>query len=228
MSRVFRAPRIYQPIRTVRPIELLKKPSQPSVNENDVVTDAQKKAQAILENARLEAESVREQIVKKGYEQGYREGFTSSAASAQAILAEAQDALEAAKDSYRNMVKVSEPLHLALVVDATKRVIGESLKLEPERILSILRACMNVLSDESEFTVKVPPESLSLVESASQNLMKDFGAESFDVMADDNIESGVIVKTPHGFIDGTVGAQISNIAEALAQARNRLPKAEGS
>lgn len=197
-----------------------------------VLEEAQSRAREILADAQVEMTSLRESAVAEarksrgeardaGYAEGFREGRDAGLERASDLVRQAEDALDAAKEAFTQMALDAEPKILALALDTAKRITSEALVVEPEIALELIRKGMNALKDEREFSLRVDPALVSLVEGAADDLGKEYGARSLEVIPDGSVKGGAIVRTPHGFVDVTLETQIRNISLALAEARRR-------
>ncbi len=136
-------------------------------------------------------------------------------------MKQAEETLELATDAFQAMLTESEPKLLALALATARRVSSDALRSDPDVVLDLIRKGMDALRDEREFSLRVDPKLLSIVEGAREDLGKEFGARSLEVLGDSTVEDGSLVRTPHGFVEATIGAQIENLASALAEARKR-------
>lgn len=232
MSRVFRSQPA--PLRRIKPAQAAMEPRKAEVlpDPREIVAEAREEAEAILEEARRQAQSIVEEARAEseriaeaareaGRNDGYVDGHEKGLAEAQHLVDEAQAALQAARDAYGEMLAESEPRLLALVVEVGRKVLGDAFAQDPGVILGLIRKGIAALRDEREFSVRVPPELVSLVEGETPVLRREYGARSIDVVGDPEVTGGAIVLTPHGFVDVTIESQIRAIATALAEARKK-------
>jgi|LSQX01.2.fsa_nt_gb flagellar assembly protein FliH len=233
LSRVFRS----QPIRIRRPVpkpvEIEARIEQRLPDPAEILDAARKEAQAILDEAREEAEAlisrardeagkIANEAREAGRNRGYSDGHAEGLAEAQKLVEEAGAALEAAREAYSRMLADSEPRLLALVIEISRKVLGDAFEADPKVVLDLIRQGLTALRDEREFSLKVPPELVSLVEGEVPTLKREFGARSMEVVGDPEIAGGAIVSTPHGYVDVTIESQIRSIAIALAEARKKV------
>jgi flagellar assembly protein FliH len=224
LSRLFRAQR-----KAPRTVQVTKRhkgevPQDPALVLQDaerraaeILAAAEKKATSLAESAAADRARLREEASKAGYSEGYKAGLQQ----ASDLLRDAGQALASAREAFDRMKKEAEPRLLALALDTAKRVTSEALAVSPDILLDMVRKGMEALKDEREFSLRVDPALISLVEGASDDLGRQFAARSIEVVPDDSVKNGAVVVTPHGFVDVTLESQIRNIAVALAEARKR-------
>ncbi|HHY16937.1 MAG TPA: hypothetical protein GX524_02570 [Firmicutes bacterium] len=183
---------------------------------------AEKEAASILQNAESKYLEYCEQAKQSGFKIGCKEGFHKGLQETRAIVNQAQETLESSKKAFETYVKESEPKLLALVLDIAEKIVGESLSYDPELILSMLRNGIEVIGDERQFSLRVNPQLVALLEGGKDKLQGQYGNRPIEIIGDQSVSTGVIVETPAGQVDATLDAQIKNIARAIGEAKNRL------
>lgn len=233
MSRVFRAQNMAPRTSQVAKARGDAGPADPAAvlagarrEAEELLAAARAEAVSLLESARTESAVLREQAAEEGYAEGRERGQAEGLEQAADLIEKANDALCEATHAFDTMMVESEPKLLALALSTAKKVASESLKTDPAVALDLIRRGMAALRDEREFSLRVDPALLPVIEGARDDLGREFGARSVEVVPDVAAECGVLVKTPHGFVDATLGSQIKNVAAALAEARKRAVEAD--
>ena len=187
----------------------------------EVLNDARTEAATLAEVAAAESVRIRDEAREAGYAEGFRNGRQSGLDQTKDLLREAEAALDSSRGAFTQMTKEAEPKLLALALEIARRVISDALQANPEVLMNMVREGMDALRDEREFSLHVDPALVSLIEDARDDLGRAYGARSIEVVQDSSVKGGVIVRTPHGFVDVTLESQIRNISLALAEARKR-------
>lgn len=183
---------------------------------------AKHEAALVVKDAKTKALECRRQAEKSGYEAGRKKGITEGLNQAQELVNQAKAVLEASKHAYDRYIEQVEPKFLALVLEVARKVIGESLAYDPELILFMMRQGLKAMDDVNEFTLRVNPKLVALIEGGKQDFQTQHNIRSIEVIGDDSVLDGVIVETSCGQIDATVDTQIENIAKAIGEARNHI------
>ncbi len=183
---------------------------------------AQKEAALILENAKLKSVEDCEQGKRSGFEQGFKEGYASGLEEAQKLADQAQDTLDSCKDAYTKYLKGAEPKLLALALEVARKIVGDSLTYDPDLIFSMLKQGIESIGDVRKFSLRVNPQLVAILEGGKEKLQGQYSNRSIEIIGDDSISEGAIVETSSGHIDATLDAQITNIARAIGEARNRV------
>ncbi|MGE5578696.1 MAG: FliH/SctL family protein [Bacillota bacterium] len=238
MSRVFRAaykapraslfskvrePEITAPDLGPSPAEVLAQAREAAA---EVIAQAKVEAENLVESAKAESAALREQASEEGYRQGRQRGYEEGLSTASELIEKANAALAQANEAFDAMMAESEPKLLALAVSIAKRVASESIKTDPEVVLDLVKRGMQALRDEREFSIHVDPDLVSMLEGCADDLGRQYGARSVEVVPDTAAKDGAIVRTPHGFVDATIESQIKNVAAAIAEARKRAVEVE--
>lgn len=232
MSRVFRTQS--HPRRALSPVSRLKTGdkaaslpdpatlvSRAKEEAESILAQAKQEAAALLDEARAQRDSLVAEAREAGREEGRRDGHAAGLLEAESLIKEAADALSAARGAYAEMLKESEPKLLALAVEVSRRVVTDSFSADQSLALELIRKGLGALKDEREFSLRVDPALVTLIEGEKDALSREFGARSIEVIGDPDICGGAVIMTPHGYVDVTVESQIRNISTALAEARKK-------
>ncbi len=231
MSRVFRVegcrtvwiPPAYEEkhedLPEIDPEEILNKASSEALT---MEKEARRQAALIIEDAQKKGLEYRKQAERLGFEAGYKKGTAKGLSEAQELINQARAVLEASKEAYDMYIEQMEPKLLALALEVARKIIGESLSHDPELVFSMLRQGLDAIGDEHEFTLRVNPKLVALIEGGKQEFQTQHNIRSIEVVGDDFISDGLIVETSCGQIDATVETQIENIAKAIGEARNHI------
>lgn len=187
----------------------------------ETVTAAREEASGLVQAAMAESAAIRDEASERGFREGYERGHDAGLGYVSEVVDQADAALNAARDAFKAMLREAEPKLVALAIDTAKRVAGEGIRAEPQVVLDMVRRGMDALKDEREFSLRVDPDLVALVDGARDELGREYAARSIEVVPDDAVKDGAVIQTPHGFVDVTLESQIRNISIALAEARKR-------
>ena len=167
-----------------------------------VVVDATDRAQRLIAAAHAEADAIRAAARDEGRMQGRAE-LTVALLDQQRAHAQAVDALE------------QQTLDVALLV--AKRVVGEALALEPQRIAEIALPLLSRLRRARRLVLRVHPEDCAALAALLQARVERGGAQvALQVEGDITISrGGCIASSDIGTLDARVETQLEAIARAL-------------
>ena len=188
---------------------------------DEILASAREEASRLLSEAREEVSAITKRASEEGYSEGYERGLQDGLRQVSALAEQAQSALENARSAFEQMMREAEPKLVALALEAARRVAAQEIRIDPAVLLEMVRRGMDALRDEREFSLRVDPQLVAIIEGSREQLSREYAVRSMEVVPDPAVKDGVVVGTPHGFVDLTIEAQIRNISEALAEARRR-------
>lgn len=226
MSRVFRT-NSYSGLRTIpftpsyqsdtpSAEDLLLKARQEAAR---IISDATSQADAIKEQASQSASEIEKKSQEKGFVAGYEDGYKDAVKELEKTLCQAEGALEAARNAFKDMIKQAEPHILALCMAVSKKIAGDAVTRDQEAAIFMLREALSVLRDEKEFVLRVNPKLVAFFRNACDKVIQQYGTRSIEVVADKAIKEGAVLESQGGFVDATIETAIRNICLSLAEAK---------
>lgn len=170
------------------------------------------KANEILKTVELEAHEFKLQTAADGEklkEQAFKEGFQEGLVSLNKHLL----ALDAELKTLRT--EIQEKI-LPLALKAARKLVGEELKLHPDRIVDIVMTSLKPVTQHRKIIIFVNRADFEELEKAKSKVKKIFEhLESFSIQERGDIEpGGCIIQTEAGIIN----AQLENQWQALESA----------
>lgn len=176
---------------------------------------------SLLEEARAEAELVRrvaEQERSTLHEQAHQEGLAEGRAQAQAertaLLEPLQRLLTELPSAWESFCLAQEPALTTLCAAVVERLLQEQLTLEPERVVTIVRAALQRVAHSQTLTVYVHPDDLPLLREAG--LGEGAGTQTLHWESDAQLKrGGCRIEGQHGAVDATWESAIPRLTETL-------------
>lgn len=182
-------------------------PGEKVVSEKDFSTlcSAQGILKKVQEDALAYKKSVVTEIEKEremAFQQGYQEGL---AALNHHLLALDKELQHIREDVQKKI--------LPLALKAAKKIVGEELRLHPDRIVDIVLTSLKPVTQHRKVTIYVNHSDLAELEKSKQKIKKMFEhLESLSIQERDDIEpGGCMIETEAGIIN----AQLENQWRAL-------------
>jgi len=168
----------------------------------ELLQKIENETQDIVEEAKKESSSIRE----KAHEEGFQEGLNRF--NEQLLLFE--DKLKVLKHELQKAV-------LPLVLQATKKIIGQELTLTPESIVSIVMQSIKSVLQSKTVKLYVNRQDLEYLEKEKETLKKMFDhLESFQIEERKDVErGGCIIETDKGILNATLENQYRALERAL-------------
>lgn len=166
----------------------------------------------LISRAREEAQTIRENALKDGYQEGLE--------IAKEDLAELKESLDVFYDAPRNVYEAIAPDILQISLDIAKKIIKKEVSENPEIILENVKEILGGLSkEETKIILKVNPAQAMMLKNQVPDIVSSAGLEAkVVIIPDENImEGGCLLTTTNGVIDATIETQTEIISEALKE-----------
>jgi type III secretion protein L len=172
-----------------------------AIDAKELVKKIEEESEAFKEESLLEAKQAKE----KGYEEGFQEALVSL-----------NKHLFAIDDEFKKLRGEVQRNILPLALKAARKLIGEELKLHPDRIVEIVLTSLKPVTQHKKITIYVNKSDLPILEEQKSKLKKAFEhLESLSLQERDDIEpGGCMIETEAGIIN----AQLENQWRALESA----------
>ena len=165
----------------------------------------------LISRAREEAEAIRENAAKDGYQAGLE--------MAKDDIGMLKDGLEAFYGA-RQQIFEAAPDILEISLDIAKKIIKKEVSEDPEIILGNIKEILSGLSkEETKLILKVNPAQASMLKQQVPDIVSSAGLEAkVVIIPDENImEGGCLLTTTNGVIDATIETQLDIITEVLKE-----------
>ncbi|HHW30448.1 MAG TPA: flagellar biosynthesis protein [Clostridiaceae bacterium] len=184
-----------------------------------IINDAQCEASAIIDDAveesKIKAFKIEEDARRKGYEKGFQEGLEEGRKKYRNLILELQKERQCARDDYKRVVKNIEADAVYLVLEISKKIIGEEISVRKELILELIRQGFEKSMYKDSLVLKVSPEDYQFVTENKNALCAAVpGMGELEIRSDPNLHSAsCIIETPQGTVDAGLETRFSRIEE---------------
>jgi type III secretion protein L len=168
---------------------------------SELLSTVRREALAFTQQSAKEAETIKEAA--------FQEGFQEGLVSLNAHLLQLDKELQQIREDVQKRI-------LPLSLKAAKKIIGEELKLHPDRIVDIVITSLKPVTQHRKVAIYVNSNDLEVLESRKADIKSIFEhLDSFALQArDDVLAGGCIIETEAGIIN----AQLENQWRALETA----------
>jgi flagellar assembly protein FliH len=195
-----------------------------------LLVSARAEAAELIEDAKIQAESLREAAWQEGFHQGEREARTS-------VEAELRTAWEARGEALRAEVEAivteiasaraalwasQEGEMVALSLDIARQVIKTEVTQNPKAVQAVLANALRRITDKENVRVRVSVAEAPGIKEAREDLLEVVDGLRFLEIVDDRRISpgGCVIETNAGTIDAKIETQLSEVAKALGVIEN--------
>jgi flagellar assembly protein FliH len=179
---------------------------------------AQSEAQALLDDARAEADRIREGARAEGFAQGFQMGRDEAAARTEPAVQALGAALVQA-DAMRDAVADEmEAAAVDLALEIAGKAIAGALDADPARVVDVIRGALRGLVERERVTILVHPDDLEIVRESAETLVRQLGGiEHCEVQEERRVQrGGAIVRSATGEIDARIATKLDRARELLA------------
>lgn len=197
--------------------EAIEEIEEPIISAQELIDNAKEEAIRIVEEAKEQAELIKQETFqeasKKGYEEGYEQGLID--------IKEQKDQLELKRQKmvldYQNHLEQMEPM----LVDAITTVVQSVFKVKFEdnrnMILHLLKIALGQIESSKDFIVKVSKADYPFVLKYKEVLEKaTVQATNINIMEDIGLtKNQCLIETDGGVFDCGLDVQLDNLTKTL-------------
>jgi flagellar assembly protein FliH len=209
------------------PLRAGQAPSEPQEEEPQPVGPTPEEllaeAKRVLAEAHRQADQMRQDAVRKGYEEGLQigreEGLRLYQQQVEALRAEVQKLVDALLAERQRLWQEMEPQVIDLVLQIAHKVLREEIQARREATLSIIKHALRRVADTEHVRIRVHPDDLQIArEHRADFLAVCDGVRQIEIVDDQRVGGGgCIIETPSGTIDASLRTQMQSVEKALRE-----------
>lgn len=190
---------------------------EPATGLNAFLDAARRQGAALIEVARQQAEEIAARAREDGYRSGYEEGRAQAERETRDLLLFAEAAVREVSDTRSRLLEENETALVELAIQTAAKVLQAKLDLEPHRVTDVLRGALRKAYVRDRLQVVCNPDDLALIEGSEDALQAQVGTlKGLELIGDRRVQrGGVIVRTPGGDVDATIGSQLERLRAAM-------------
>ena len=178
--------------------------------------DAGIEADEIIENAKIEAEIIR----NTAYQEGYQTGMGELDEKRDDLEKRAKGIEKEAEKQIEEFWKTIEPELLKLAVDISRQIIGKQIEEDDTYVLTTVKNGLHQLRDKREIKIRVNPEDFEFMRTRKDEItMSCEGLNSVEIIDDRRVgQGGCLIETSNGDLDARIETQLGEVERALLEA----------
>lgn len=190
-----------------------------------ILAIARDEAAQLIDDARVQAEAIREAAWQEGHSTGYQLGLQRGKEESVADYAALQDGLRTEIQSLVDQIgsawvdlwNKQEQAMLGLVLDISRQVVKTEITQNREVILELVKNCLRRVTDKENVRIRLSFADSENVKALKNDLMMTIdGLRGLEIVEDRRInEGGCIIETNAGSIDARIPTQYGEIEKAL-------------
>jgi flagellar assembly protein FliH len=198
----------------------------------DLAEQTQQECKKLIEDSKLQAESeaeaIREENSKIGYDDGYKKGYEDGTKSLEDKMYAMEVFTKSQYDIKHNIIKSSELDILDLILAISRKVCQKSLESDIDVLKKLTVEAIKQLKDKESIKIIVNPELAEKIYSISEDLKQEIPKlSSIKIIEDANVSpDGTVVETPLTRVDSRLKTQIDAIADNLMSEYYSMDKSD--
>ncbi len=197
-------------------IELLEKAKEEA---ESIIAEGNEEAGSIVAEAKEEAEQIRQEHIKRGYEEGIRKAEQEIDETRKTALQESQQIVTAAGRTKMQILRTAESDMMRLVMAIARKVIAGEIETNPEVVINVISEALTYLDKTENISVHInPQEVLQVLDAVNTGQITDKNNKlvDFDVQADKRVSTGgCIIDGEEGQIDASIETRINRIEKSI-------------
>ena len=189
------------------------------------IEKARHEAQNLINEARKEAEGIKERAYQKSYAKGEEEGRKSGHAEYQSRIQAVERVLADFQGKSTSLGNNIQDDMFELVKAMVDRLVQHEVKTNPEVIRAALSKSMEFVVENSRVRISLHPDDFNTIKEAASEIPALLeGKNRIQLIEDPSIVmGGCLVSTDFGEVDATIDTMRENLFTAVEQAfRNAL------
>lgn len=182
-----------------------------------IIAAARQEAESLLEQARQQAAAEAMEEKEKARQQGRQEIMSKAMADATAIREQARQVLRRAEELYRQRLDALSGDIIELARQIAEKLVHRQLELEPETVLATAQAAIELLRQQEQLVLYVPPQEIALYRENLERLQRLLPPGSrLALLADGSLSPGEsVLESLHGRVDAGWAARWQAVKEIL-------------
>lgn len=197
-------------------------PKDPQAEAEAILASAKAEAEQLLAQAQNDVDKIYADAKKEGWEEGYAEGKATGETELESIIADIQKVSESTVEAHNKLLAQSKADMGTIALAATKKILTETLTVQPDIIAEIVAEVIEEASIHGECYVRVNPKDFAILQphwKAVAHLQQP--DSTWELIPDKRVSrGGCMIDIEGGTIDARLQTKISQIETALSQVVN--------
>ncbi|HWR60328.1 MAG TPA: FliH/SctL family protein [Clostridia bacterium] len=178
-----------------------------------IIEEANSEARTIVKSAEEEALKLLVEARENGHKEGYEAGYLNGREEARSVIEEASGIREFLDGRKCDIYREAEEQVLQLVLDISKKVIGDEVTQNKEAILSLVNQALQKCAFKKQLVLRVSSQDYEFILEHKERICTLVeGISDIEIVSDLSLSPGsCIVETPSGEINSSIDIQIREI-----------------
>lgn len=182
-----------------------------------IIEEANLEAGKILQTANQEREEIHLNSAEQGNVEGYNLGLTQGLNQAEEIIQQAAELKLHLDERSNRIYKEAEIEIMEMVMEISRKVIGEELKQNPDILISLIKKALDKCAYKEKLSIRVSEQDYNyVVNNKDRIVMLSEGINDLEILCDKALKKGsCIVETQSGEVNSGITVQLNEIEKAF-------------
>lgn len=182
-----------------------------------LINEAQAHVEMMLNQARTQVDSLKEEAKKRGYEAGYVSGREAAQKELQEHTAQLQALVESAMAELNEQLRQSQQEIGRLAVAIAQKIITQELKLNPQIITEIVGNAIKNANITGSCRIRIHPDDYELLGPLWETIPSLQPSDrKWDLVSDRKVrKGGCVIEVDGGIIDAQLDTQLAQVQQAF-------------
>jgi flagellar biosynthesis/type III secretory pathway protein FliH len=191
-------------------------PPEKILEIQNLISDAEAKAEDILKKAHHEADNIREKAYSSGYEDGQEKAFKEMQGKIDSIHNVFKKGIEDIASLKQRILSKSENDIVRLATAIAKRLACRELQQHPDTIVAIVKEAIETVRGEDKIVIEVHPDDHAILTQYMDELRENPEGPVIRMEANPEVNpGGCIVVADTGLTDMSLEARMDSIDQLL-------------
>lgn len=201
---------------------VIKEPIYEGPSPEELLEDARIQADSMMEEAKQEAEDLKNNAYEEGFASGQKAGYDQGIKEADELKAklnrEFQEKEASLSRFYQEKMRDLEPALIDTLTDVYEHIFNVNFSDNREVIVHLMRNALQQMESSQEYLIHVSTEDFSFVSMQKSSLIEAGGAvnANFDVIEDVTLKQNqCLIETENGIFDCSLGVELQELKKEL-------------
>ena len=188
-------------------------------NAAEIIKNAQEEASKIVEDARIEQETLKSNSRAEGYNQGREEGFAEGKGEVERLVERTHKILEGVMARREEILTETEQQIVELVILMTRKVVKIISENQKSVVMANVLQALKKVKTRGDVTIRVNMDDVKLTSAHTADFIKQVeNIQGITVLEDSTVDKGgCVVETDFGAIDARIQNQLSELETAILE-----------
>ena len=184
---------------------------------DEMLNDAQKRANQIIEEATNDAEQIKNDAKDEGYNEGYSLGNAKANEELEAQKASLLEEDQMRRQNYENEMSHLESMLLDTILKVVNKVFHIQFDDSKEVLLYLVRKTLTSTDGCSEFKIRVNEDNVEYLNEHKEDILQRIGTDcALDIVPDSSLmQNQCLIETENGMFDCGLDVQMDNLIKNL-------------